>query len=332
MAHLGTLRDFRFSEHADDIRGATLYGRDDQKLGEISDILFDHETGQVKYAVIDTGGWLTSNEFLVPSDRIRQRGDKEDEYSADLTKKQIETFPAYDEDHLKDEKRWGDYVREYNQASGYQVTGGVMHEAGGTNIIVSDAIPAEGPTPTNISGKPVSGYKSPIHHHPSRPMDTTPMGVANDTDEETLTFVPDAMDLGRGDIQTRETSAIEDENRKEEEQRKGNIVNRENDRMSTIQASGVERTIEGDAVFNCEDVSERQHARGNVHDADVPSYATVGGPETQTMQGRTPNYPDASQGKRWQRFEQKLREDRPSIVGSCSVCQQFQNRHKEDAA
>jgi hypothetical protein len=116
----------------------------------------------------------------------------------------------------------------------------------------------------------------------------------------------------------------------------GTIVNRGDDRFpqanSITEVSAVETTIEGDAIFNNEDVAGRRHDRGNVHDADAPSYPTVGGTETQTSQGRLPNYPDASQGQRWARFEENLRRQRPKIVSRCSVCEEFQNRHKDDAA
>src|SRR5436309_3836574 len=97
MAHLGTLRDFRFEDQADDIRGAVLYGRDDEKLGKIHDVIFDHATGAVRYVVVDTGGWLHSKLFLVPAERIHPRGEKDDEYVTTLSRKQVENFAPYDE-------------------------------------------------------------------------------------------------------------------------------------------------------------------------------------------------------------------------------------------
>ena len=33
MAHYGMLRDYRFSEDVDDVRGATVYGLEDEKIG-----------------------------------------------------------------------------------------------------------------------------------------------------------------------------------------------------------------------------------------------------------------------------------------------------------
>ena len=342
MAHLGTLRDFRFTDQADDVRGSVLYGTNDEKLGKIDDVIFDHASGRIKYGVIDTGGWLSSKQFLVPADRIRPRGDKEDEYKTDLTKRQIEALPAYDEAHLNDRGRWNKYENDYRRASGFEETAGVLHQAGSTNILVADDMPAEGPVPTDRSGKPVSGYKSPIRHHGTTGiMDTTPIGVGQNADDARLTFVPDAIGADRGDVKdmkveaesgSRRTSAAAQREVPGEQPR--DVVNREDDRVRAIDSneSAVEKTIEGDAIFNSEDLQGRERARGNVHDADVPSYKTIGGTETQTSQGRLPNYPDANQGQRWARFEENLRRERPKIVGRCSVCEEFENRHKEDVA
>jgi sporulation protein YlmC with PRC-barrel domain len=338
------LRDFQFSNNADDIRGSKLYGRNDEKLGEISDVIFDHQNGALRYVVVDTAGWLSSEEFLVPADRIRPRGDKDDEYTAELSKREIERFPAYDESNLKDDQKWSKYEKDYRSASGFEETGGVMHQAGSTNILIPDSLPAEGRTPTGASGQPVSGYKSPLRHHDVGMMDTTPTGIGQNPDNERLTFVPDAINAGRGDIRDKDTPEVERIPSRQvgeaadvaRESRPRDIANRvtdatyHTDRGSKLSES--EETIEGDAIFNSEDIRGRTHQPGNVRDADIPSYATVAGEGTRTTEGRTPTYPDAGQGQRWARFEQNLRRHRPNIVGECGVCRDFQNRHREDAA
>jgi sporulation protein YlmC with PRC-barrel domain len=324
MPHLGTLRDFRFEDQSNDIRGAVLYGRDDEKLGKIKDVIFDHDTGTVSYVVVDTGGWLSSKLFLVPADRIRPRGKNDDEYVCELSKKQIENFPVYDEENLNDQKRWKEYERDYRGSAKFEETGDVLHQAGSTNILVSDGLRADGPAPTTRSGKPVSGYKSPIQHREVGMMDTTPTGVGQNTENERLTFVPDAVGGDRADIRDKDVSATNTGARE--------IPHREDDRLYHTDDLAAEQTIEGDAIFNSEDIAGRMHQRGNVHDADEPSYQTVGGTETQTSQGRLPNYPDAGQGQRWARFEENLRRQRPKIVGRCSICEEFQNRKREDVA
>jgi len=116
MARYGTLGDYRFSdtqEAALDIRGAKVYGPKDQKLGEIDDVVFDEATGALIFVVVDTGGWLASKRFVVPPSEIRPSLQHADDFLVDLTKEQIEAFPAYDEKELTSEEQWADYEQRY---------------------------------------------------------------------------------------------------------------------------------------------------------------------------------------------------------------------------
>jgi sporulation protein YlmC with PRC-barrel domain len=140
-AHIGMLRDFRFTEDVDDIRGAALYGIDDDKLGKIDDVIFDHATGTIEYAVVDTGGWLSSKKFLVPADRIRPYAKNTEDFSIDATKEQIEALPKYDENATATDAQWRDYDSSYRKAWG---SGPVMHKEGSTHSITPD--PSEMPS------------------------------------------------------------------------------------------------------------------------------------------------------------------------------------------
>ena len=128
MAHYGTLRDYRFAGSdaldKDDIRGSKVYGVDDEKLGKIDDVIFDHSTGNIRFAVVDTGGWLHHNKFIVPADRLRASTEDENDYRVDLTKQQIENFPPYEESDLKSDEKWNDYENKYRSKWD---TGPVMH-------------------------------------------------------------------------------------------------------------------------------------------------------------------------------------------------------------
>src|SRR5581483_11339682 len=129
MAHYGTLREYRFSDTdaaKDDIRGSNLYGRDDEKLGKIVDVIFDHASGNIRYVVVDTGGWLHSKKFIVPPDRLRSSEKHEDDFQVDLSKQEIEGFPPYDENSVHDEEKWADYEGKYRSK---WETGPVMHRA-----------------------------------------------------------------------------------------------------------------------------------------------------------------------------------------------------------
>jgi len=116
MAHYGTLRDYHFvdNESADDIRGGSkVYGLHNEKLGKIDDVIFDHSTGQIRYVVVDTGGWLSSKKFIVPSHRLQPSAEHEDDFRVDLSKEQIETFPPYNESDVESEEKWGEYENRY---------------------------------------------------------------------------------------------------------------------------------------------------------------------------------------------------------------------------
>ena len=113
MSHYGLLKDYRLRETAEDIRGATLYGLGDEKLGKIDDVIFDHSTGDIGYVVVDTGGWLTTRKFVVSAERLRASTKQENDFASDLTEEQIEAFPPYSENDLESDENWKDYEKRY---------------------------------------------------------------------------------------------------------------------------------------------------------------------------------------------------------------------------
>jgi hypothetical protein len=113
MAQHGMLRDYRFTDATEDIRGSKLYGLNDEKLGKIEDVIFDHSTGVIRYVVVDTGGWLSTKKFIVPAERLRVSAEHPDDFAVDLNKQQVETFPAYNEPDLESDEQWSDYEGRY---------------------------------------------------------------------------------------------------------------------------------------------------------------------------------------------------------------------------
>jgi len=121
------LRDFRFTDAAEDIRGSKLYGLNDEKLGKIDDVIFDYSSGAIRYVVVDTGGWLSTKQFVVPADRLRASAKHEDDFAVDLSKQQVESFPPYNEGDLESDQQWADYEGRYR--SKWEADP-VMHRAG----------------------------------------------------------------------------------------------------------------------------------------------------------------------------------------------------------
>lgn len=116
MAHYGTLQDAPIFETNEDIRGAHVYGLNDDKLGKIDDVIFDSDNGQIRYVVVDTGGWLSSRRFLVPPEELQPSTVHEKDFNVNMTKAQIERFPALDEKVLDDKQKFEDYDRQYRSS------------------------------------------------------------------------------------------------------------------------------------------------------------------------------------------------------------------------
>ena len=156
MSHYGTLRDYRFPETADDIRGSALYGIEDKKLGKIDDVIFDHTSGTVAYLVVDTGGWLSTKKFVVPANGVHYSvKDNDDGFHINLTKEQIENLPPYDEKDVDSDERWADYENRYRAK---WETSPVMHRAETDRNITPTTYQMEGnKSSLAASGEPVTG-------------------------------------------------------------------------------------------------------------------------------------------------------------------------------
>lgn len=113
MTHYGTLQDRLAGAAGEDVRGASVYGTNDEKLGKIVDVIFDHSTGNIHYAVVDTGGWLRTKKLLVPTEALRASSRHKDDFEAHLSKQQIESFPPFDESDLESDTKWSGYERSY---------------------------------------------------------------------------------------------------------------------------------------------------------------------------------------------------------------------------
>jgi len=142
VAHYGILGETKFADAGEDIRGAHLYGINDEKLGKIDDVIFDHTSASIRYVVVDTGGWLNTKKFIVPADRLRASAKHNDDFEVPLNKKQIEDFPPYQESDLASDERWTNYENSYRSK---WETGPVMHREGTDRNIT--------PTPQQMAGR-----------------------------------------------------------------------------------------------------------------------------------------------------------------------------------
>lgn len=174
MAQSGMLRDYRFANAAEDIRGSKLYGLNDEKLGKIDDVIFDHATGSIRYVVVDTGGWLSTKKFVVPAERLQASAEHKDDFAVALTKQQVEAFPPYNESDLESDEQWSEYEGRYR--SKWEADP-VMHRAGTDRNIT----PTTQQMPGNSPSARATGSSS-------APNNSAADNVNEDTDDDTDAF------------------------------------------------------------------------------------------------------------------------------------------------
>jgi sporulation protein YlmC with PRC-barrel domain len=114
MPHYGVLHNQKF-EGIQEVRGADVYGVNNEKLGTVEDVIFEHSSGEIRYVVVKTGGWLTSKQFLVPINRIEPYGNREDQFYAEMDKERIRMLPEFSHEALKSEAAWEEYERRYRE-------------------------------------------------------------------------------------------------------------------------------------------------------------------------------------------------------------------------
>ena len=137
MTHYGTLETQRV-ENVRDIRGTTVRGSEGEKLGTVEDVIFDHDTMEIRYLVVDSGGWLEAGTFLLPADLGSADENHEEGLATEVTKEQIENSPEYDKKALRSGDEWKKYEQEFKK---YWDEEPVMHIKGSDRIITRPTRP-----------------------------------------------------------------------------------------------------------------------------------------------------------------------------------------------
>ena len=144
MTHNGSVGNQVVPEEIRDVRGSQVRGADNTILGEVVDVIVDHDTMQIRYLVVDSNGWLEGGTFLLPADRISADENNDSDLAADVTRQQIENSPQYRNQAEHSEKDWSQYQQLFKK---YWDEGPVMHMKGSDRIIT----PPGGPIRTQAS-------------------------------------------------------------------------------------------------------------------------------------------------------------------------------------
>jgi uncharacterized protein YrrD len=280
MPHYGVLRDYKF-EDVDDVRGAEVYGVNDEKLGKIQDVIFDHSSGEIRYVVVDTGGWLSSKKFLVPITRIQPYGHHDDKYYAELDKERIQMLPEFNDETLKSETDWADYEKKYEEH--WTTSGDVMRNEDTGRIITPPMSEVPGGNRQSLSEEAKRSLGRDFTPEKAGKRDEL-WGVAPSGDDVTLR--PKKASIGgREDVLRQQES----------------VQNR------TVNAGTTDHSLEGSRIPDAPGLQEP-----GVYRLDAVPEAEKKSDMNEPL--------NAHYGRRWIGFQQRLRQGRDKVVSDCPLC------------
>ena len=81
---------------SDKVEGTSVYNNAGDKLGSIDDLMIDKRSGQVRYAVMEFGGFLgiDTDRYPIPWNMLKYDTEK-DGYVVPLDKSKLENAPKY---------------------------------------------------------------------------------------------------------------------------------------------------------------------------------------------------------------------------------------------
>lgn len=98
---------------SDRVEGTDVYNMAGDKLGSVDDLIIDKQSGQVRYAVLEFGGFLGmgTDRYPMPWNMLKYDTDK-DGYVVPLDKDKLERAPRYAQDDVP--SYTSDYSRQVN--------------------------------------------------------------------------------------------------------------------------------------------------------------------------------------------------------------------------
>jgi uncharacterized protein (TIGR02271 family) len=85
------------STEVGDLKNYSVYAVGDDKVGSVSDILVDEQTGKLRYFVVDTGFWVFGKKVLLPVGMATIDRNDNRIYARTLTKDQVENLPDFND-------------------------------------------------------------------------------------------------------------------------------------------------------------------------------------------------------------------------------------------
>jgi sporulation protein YlmC with PRC-barrel domain len=317
MPHYGLLHDHKM-EDIDDLRGAEVYGVNDEKLGTIDDVIFDHSSGEIRYILLKTGGLLSGKRVMVPANRVEPYGNHDDKFYAELDKERLEMLPEFNDDKLKTEGDWAQFEKNYEERWN---DGTVMYNKDTGRIITP---------PTNEHVQPAEGQPLSQQARESLNRDFTPQrmgkrdelwGVGDSGTGKTTLRPQKASIAGREDA-IRQNAGQQNvgERRIDQQHHRQTETVREDASRENPNPLPHQTTREVEGVMSTDFLvssSPESSTQGAIREPGVYKVDPI----VETEQGAGPvDRQDINRGRRWDDFQQSLRARRNRIVVDCPHC------------
>jgi len=311
MPHYGILRDHKM-EDIDDLRGADVYGVNDEKLGTIDDVIFDHSSGDIRYIVLKTGGMLSRKKVMVPANRVEPYGNHDDKFYAELDKERLEMLPEFKEETMKAQGDWSTYEKDYEKRWN---DGAVMYNKNTGRIITP---PLEQVQPAG--GQPLSQEaRESLNRNltPQRMGKRDELWGVGDSGTGKTTLQPQKASIAGREDAIRQNTGRQDIGQRGTGQREmaPQDASRENPNPLPNQTT---REVEGTMSTDFQ-VSRSPESSASEAMREPGVYKLD--PVVETEQGAGPvERADINRGRRWNDFQQSLRNRRDKIVIDCPDC------------
>ncbi|MFB2934278.1 DUF2382 domain-containing protein [Aerosakkonemataceae cyanobacterium BLCC-F154] len=89
------------SFEGDDVKNFGVYTESEEKIGSVSNVLVDEE-GRFRYLVVDLGFWIFGKKVLLPVGLSRIDYNADRVYAMNMTRKQAEDLPEFNENTITD--------------------------------------------------------------------------------------------------------------------------------------------------------------------------------------------------------------------------------------
>jgi sporulation protein YlmC with PRC-barrel domain len=106
---------------SDKVEGTTVYNPQGEKLGSIDDLMIDRATGQVRYAVLEFGGFLGmgTDRYPIPWSMLKY-DDGRSGYIVPLDKARLEKAPRYSDERVPTyDTEYGQRVNTYYETKNW---------------------------------------------------------------------------------------------------------------------------------------------------------------------------------------------------------------------